>query len=91
MYDIENDKVRGNVAKFCKQAGLFRVQFSVFFGRIDGDDLDSLKLKIEDIIDLDHDSVYLFPTDKRWLRETILLGKAFDKEAVSDEMKALFL
>jgi CRISPR-associated protein Cas2 len=30
LYDIEKDKIRNKVAKLCKQAGLYRVQFSVF-------------------------------------------------------------
>jgi len=34
MYDIEIDKSRTKVAKLCKQAGLYRVQFSVFLGTI---------------------------------------------------------
>ena len=34
MYDIEDDKVRSKVAKHCKQAGSYKVQFSVFLGTI---------------------------------------------------------
>ncbi|MFT5169176.1 MAG: CRISPR-associated protein Cas2 [Saprospiraceae bacterium] len=29
MYDIENDKARSKVAKYCKLGGLYRVQFFV--------------------------------------------------------------
>jgi CRISPR-associated protein Cas2 len=32
MYDIENDRIRRRVAEDCKDAGLERVQYSVFRG-----------------------------------------------------------
>ena len=91
LYDIENDKVRTKVAKRCKQAGLYRVQFSVFLGTLDTNGKDTLELQIKDLIDEEKDSVYIFPMSKAELQATALLGKAFDKKLVTDEVKALFL
>ena len=91
MYDIEIDKSRSKVAKLCKQAGLYRVQFSVFLGTIDDNQKDTLQLQIEQLIDIETDSVYIFPMSKTELQATVLLGKAFDKKLVTDEVKALFL
>jgi CRISPR-associated protein Cas2 len=91
MYDIEIDKSRTKVAKLCKQAGLYRVQFSVFLGTIDANQKDSLQLQIEQLINEETDSVYIFPMSKAELQATVLLGKAFDKKLVTDEVKALFL
>lgn len=91
MYDIEIDKSRTKVAKLCKQAGLYRVQFSVFLGTIDVNQKDTLQLQIEQLIDEESDSVYIFPMSKTELQATVLLGKAFDKKLVTDEVKALFL
>ena len=91
MYDIKDDKVRTKVAKYCKQAGLYRVQYSVFLGRIDDNDKDTLQLQIEELIDEKVDSVYMFPMNKTELKQTILLGQAFDKKLVTDQVKALFL
>lgn len=34
MYDIEDDRVRGKIADDCKDAGLERVQYSVFRGTL---------------------------------------------------------
>jgi CRISPR-associated protein Cas2 len=90
MYDIRNDKVRTRVAKFCKQAGLYRVQFSVFLGTLESNDKDTLELQIEEIIDHDIDSVYIFPMSKNELQQTCLMGQAFDKNLVTDKIKALF-
>lgn len=91
LYDIEDDKVRSKVAKLCKQAGLYRVQFSVFLGSIETNQKDTLELQIEELIDEDKDSVYIFPMSKSELKATALLGKAFDKKMITDEVKALFL
>lgn len=91
MYDIENDKARTKVAKLCKQAGLYRVQYSVFLGTIDKNQKDTLQLRIEELIEEKKDSVYIFPMSKNELQETVLLGQAFDKKMVTDEVKALFL
>lgn len=91
LYDIENDKARTKVAKLCKQAGLYRVQFSVFLGTLEKNRKDTLQLQIEELIDEEHDSVYIFPMSKNELQETVLLGQAFDKKMVTDEVKALFL
>ncbi len=91
MYDIEDDKVRSKVAKLCKQAGLYRVQYSVFLGTIENNQKDALELQIGELMDVDKDSVYIFPMSKNELRATVLLGKAFDKKMITDEVKALFL
>ena len=91
LYDIEKDKTRTKVAKLCKQAGLYRVQFSVFLGTLDQNARDTLQLQIEELIDVEQDSVYIFPMSKSELQMTALLGKAFDKALVTDEVKALFL
>ncbi len=91
MYDIEDDKVRTKVAKLCKQAGFYRVQFSVFLGSIDANQKDTLELQIREKIDEEKDSVYIFPMSKNELQATVLLGKAFDKNLITDEVKALFL
>ncbi len=91
LYDIEDDKVRNKIAKLCKQTGLYRVQFSVFLGTLDKNQKDVLELQIEELINIETDSVYIFPMSKNELQATALLGKAFDKKLVTDEVKALFL
>lgn len=90
MYDIENDKARTKVAKYCKQAGLYRVQYSVFLGTVNANEKDELQLKIENEIDEEKDKVYIFPMSKDELRNTVLLGQAFDRKLVTDEVRALF-
>jgi CRISPR-associated protein Cas2 len=91
IYDIESDKARNRAAKYCKQAGLYRVQLSVFLGEINADQKDVLELQLEELINLEKDKVYIFPMSRDELRHTVLLGQAFDKKLVAGEVKALFL
>ena len=90
LYDIEKDKARNKVAKLCKQAGLYRVQYSVFLGTLGNNEKDSLRLQIEELINIDKDSVYIFTMNKTELQQSALLGQAFDKKLVTDQVQALF-
>jgi len=90
MYDIESDRARTRVAKYCKQAGLYRVQYSVFLGTLDRDRKDTLLLQIEEEINEEKDKVYIFPMSKDELKRSILLGQAFDQKLITDEIRALF-
>jgi CRISPR-associated protein Cas2 len=91
LYDITNDRARTKVARHCKQAGLYRVQYSVFLGETSANDRDALRLDIEDLIDEDKDKVYLFTLTKKELKQAILLGQAFDRKLVTAEVRHLFL
>jgi CRISPR-associated protein Cas2 len=91
LYDIRKDKPRTKVAKLCEQTGLYRVQYSVFLGTIEENDKDTLQLQIEELIDEETDSVYIFPMNKNELRQSALLGQAFDKDMVTDEVREMFI
>lgn len=90
MYDIKKDRARTKVAKVCQQAGLYRVQYSVFLGTLEKNVFDSIQIQIGDLIDEEQDSVYIFPMSKDELQQTVLLGQAFDKDFVTDEVRSLF-
>lgn len=91
MYDIVKDKARTKIAKHCLQAGLYRVQYSVFLGTLTENERDSLQLEIEELMNEETDSVYIFPMNKQELQQCALMGQAFDKKLVTDKVKALFL
>ncbi len=90
LYDIENDKNRTKISKLCKQMGLYRVQFSCFLGTLTANEKDSLTLQLEELIDPEVDKIYIFPMNQTELKQTTLLGQAFDKKLVNDEIRALF-
>jgi len=91
IYDIKKDKPRNKIAKLCLQAGLYRVQKSVFLGTLEDNDKDTLELQLDEWLDPETDSIYIFPMSKNELRQTVLMGQAFDKKLVTDQVKALFL
>ncbi len=90
IYDISNNKIRNKIVKICKNYGLYRVQKSVFLGDIDKNNIDELELQSRNIIDDKTDSVYIFQMCKTDFDNVILIGKAFDKKFVSDEILEKF-
>ena len=90
MYDIADDKIRRKAIKICKNVGLYRVQKSIFLGDIEENDFDEVKLRLEDTVDLKNDSVYVFTMIKKELNKAGLIGQAFDKELVTDEIISKF-
>lgn len=90
IYDISDDRARKKVSDACKNYGLYRVQKSVFLGDLNSNERDSLAIECEEWIDPDVDSVYVFPMDEQSFKKVKLIGQAFDKELVSDEVVTMF-
>ncbi len=90
IYDIVEDKTRNKVAKICLNKGLYRVQKSVFLVTLNANQRDSLSLECEVLIDPEVDSVYVFPMDDASFKKVKLLGQAFGRKLVKDEVLALF-
>lgn len=91
MYDIKNDKARTKIAKACEQSGLNRVQYSVFLGTLEKNEKDTLEIIVDELMDKKTDSVYIFPMSKDELKQTVLLGQAFDKKLITNEIKEMFI
>ncbi len=90
VYDITDNSTRSKVARICLDRGLYRVQKSVFLGTLNANERDSLALECESVIDPTADSVYVFPMDGESFKKVKLLGQAFDKSLVSDEVLTKF-
>lgn len=90
VYDISEAKKRTKVAKVCKGYGLYRVQKSVFLGTLNKNEIDEIALESKDIIDLENDSLYVFPMREDDFKKVKLLGQAFDKKMVTDEVLSKF-
>lgn len=90
IYDITENRARQKVSDHCKNYGLYRVQKSVFLGDLNSNDRDSLGIECEELINTDRDSVYIFPMDDQSFKKVQLIGQAFDKELVSDEIITKF-
>ena len=91
VYDITENNVRSRVAKMCKGYGLYRVQKSAFLGDMNKNQIDELVLRCKETVDEEKDSVYIFPMCEEDFRKVRMVGQAFDKDMIADEVKALFV
>lgn len=91
MYDIVKDRTRNKIVKCCEKSGIYRVQYSVWLGEMNKTRRKELRTQIEDLINPDEDKVYIFPMCREDFNSCILLGQAFDRDLVTDEVKALLL
>jgi CRISPR-associated protein Cas2 len=91
IYDIAKDRSRARAAKATLQTGLIRVQKSVFLGTLAENERDELALSLEALIDRETDSVYIFPMCRPDFAKVALLGQAFDRRQVNDELRSLFV
>ena len=91
IYDISENKTRNLIARACINKGLYRVQKSVFLGTLNKNQIDELKILCTDIIDKKIDSVYIFPMCEDDFKKVKLLGQAFNKNIVTDDVKTLLL
>ena len=91
IYDIVEDKKRTKVSKACLNAGIYRVQKSVSLRDLNLNRIDELTEEIRELINEEDGSVYIFPMCSEDFRKVKLLGQAFDKDLVTDELKQMFV
>ncbi|RMH34841.1 MAG: CRISPR-associated endonuclease Cas2 [Nitrospirae bacterium] len=90
VYDVAATSMRTKIAKACKEAGLYRVQKSVFLGTLERNQVEELAVRCEELMNREKDSLYIFPMCDEDFKKVKLLGQAFDKALVTDEILAKF-
>jgi CRISPR-associated protein Cas2 len=86
VYDISDDRTRTRIARRCLDFGLYRVQKSVFLGDIEGNRLEEIVLFSRELLDLETDSVYIFPMCREDFEKVRIVGQGFDRQLVADEV-----
>jgi CRISPR-associated protein Cas2 len=86
VYDISDDRTRARVARRCLDFGLYRVQKSVFLGDIEGNRVEEILLFSRELLDMQTDSVYLFPMCREDFEKVRIVGQGFDRQLVADEV-----
>jgi CRISPR-associated protein Cas2 len=86
VYDISKDRTRTKVAKRCLDFGLYRVQKSVFLGDIASNRIEEIILFSRELMNLETDSVYVFPMCQEDFGKVRILGQGFDRQLVADEL-----
>src|SRR5207248_11486953 len=69
-----------SVAKRCLDFGLYRVQKSVFLGDLESNRVEEILLFSRDLLDLETDSVYIFPMCRPDFERVRIVGQGFDRE-----------
>lgn len=82
VYDITDDTKREAVIQILKDAGLVRIQKSVFCGGLVSQQRKDLIEMVKLVIDADNDSFYLIMSCSKCFKNTLMIGKGFDTEYV---------
>jgi CRISPR-associated protein Cas2 len=86
VYDISDDRTRNRIARRCLDFGLYRVQKSVFLGDIESNRVEEILLFSRELLDLQTDSVYIFPMCREDFEKVRIVGQGFDRQLVADEI-----
>jgi len=86
IYDISSDRTRTKIADQCLDFGLQRVQKSVFLGDLQPNRVDEVIEFSRQLLNLETDSVYVFPMCREDFDKVRILGQSFDRDLVADEV-----
>ena len=88
-YDITEDDVRTSVSNICKDAGLQRIQYSVFTGKMSKADLKSLRVRLESELSDCTGQILILPACSSCVKKRELLSSSAEEEAdeVPDPME----
>ena len=86
IYDISKNKTRTKIAKRCLDFGLYRVQKSVFCGDIEANRIQEIILASTELMNVETDSVYVFPMCREDFDKVRIVGQGFDRKMVADEI-----
>ena len=91
IYDISDDKARKEISDTCKEFGLIRVQYSVFFGNLPKTCVDEIAVYSEKMIDKETDGVFILPVSEDDFRKKKIIGKTFDEAFATGQKTTMLL
>ncbi len=92
MYDIEDNKVRKQVADYLIAKGCVRVQKSVYMAELPRGEFEQMNQALKEVQEAyeNNDSIIFVPISTDELRAMRLIGKNIDFELVANEPSTLF-
>jgi len=93
MYDIENDKIRTNVAKYLIRNGCTRIQKSVFLAAVKRKKFMDIYQTLKEINAMydNEDSIFFVPVGEDILNNMKIVGKNIDFELITNPGNTLFI
>lgn len=89
-YDISDSRQRREVSRLCKQAGLVRIQKSVFLGKLKREAATELERASSQLIDAGTDRLYCMSLDKATYRAMRRYGQDFNHTELQAPFVHLF-
>ena len=92
MYDIENDKVRTQIAKYLERQGCLRVQKSIFFAKTERSVFNQIFTELKTIQEMydNNDSIFLVPVSTDQVRSMKIIGQNTDFDLIIGDQNTLF-
>ena len=92
LYDISNDKVRPQIAKYLEKQGCTRNQKSVFIAKTENPHFQEIYETLKEVNSYyqNEDSIILVPVNASDVRSMKLIGKNLQIETVVDKPNTLF-
>lgn len=92
MYDIENNKIRNQIAKYLIKQGCLRVQKSIFFAESDRSIFNKIHSDLKAIQEIyeNSDSIFFVPVSADQLRAMKIVGQSIDFEIIIGNRNTLF-
>lgn len=93
LYDIENNKVRRQIAKYLEKKGCLRIQKSVFFCHLPRKQWLEMKMNLKQVNDLydNSDSIFFLPVSKDAIDGATCIGQQFISELQQSKPSVIFL
>lgn len=92
MYDIENDKIRTQIAKFLERKGCVRVQKSIFLASFERSKWDEIHRTLKEVQAMyeNPDSIFIVPVSTDEIRAMKIIGQSLDMEMIVGSRNTLF-
>jgi CRISPR-associated protein Cas2 len=93
LYNIENNKVRRQIAKYLEKKGCLRIQKSVFFCNVTRKQWLEMKNSLKQVNDLydNNDSIFFLPVSKDAIEGATCIGQQFISELQQEKPSVVFL
>lgn len=92
MYDIENDKVRTQIAKYLIKKGCMRIQKSVYLSKSNRTTYQDIYETLRDINTMykNYDSIFVLPLPEEKFNHMKVIGKNIEFELVTKPKNVMF-
>jgi CRISPR-associated endonuclease Cas2 len=92
MYDIENNKIRSQIAKYLLKKGCLRVQKSIFFAESERAIFNQIHADLKAIQELydNQDSIFFVPISTDQVRSMKIVGQSIDFDLIVGNRNTLF-